>query len=88
MLGPIMVHMTALTEGREVRVGVVGGVMIPVSGRQYNASCTDNAELFDRWQSLKPSPLSIAPCTEAGIPPAPVAKMVDGLPVWPAAALT
>jgi hypothetical protein len=56
MLGAIMVHVAALTEGREVRVGVVAGVVIAVGGRQHDPCCTDSVEFFDGRQGLKSSP--------------------------------
>jgi hypothetical protein len=32
MLGEVMIHVAALTEDREVRIGLVGRVVIAVSG--------------------------------------------------------
>lgn len=83
-----MVHVAALAEGREVRVGVVGGVVIAVSRSQHDLRRANDAKIVYRRKGLERSPLSIAPCARAGIPPAPISEVIDRLPVRPPAALT
>ena len=88
MFRAVMVHVTALAKGCEVRAHVVGGVVIAVGGCQHDLRCADDAKILDGWKSLECSPLPITPGTDAGIPPASVAEVVDSLPMRPATALT
>ena len=88
MLGAVMVHVAALAEGREVRVGVVSRVVIAVRCRQHDLRRTNNIKILDRRQGLERSALPIAPSTDAGVPPVPVAEMVDGLPMRPTTTFT
>ena len=83
-----MVHVTTLAEGCEVGVGVVGGVVIAVSGGQHDPCRANDAEIVHCRKGLERSTLSVAPCAHAGIPPAPISEMVDRLPVRAPAALT
>jgi hypothetical protein len=83
-----VIHVAALAEGREVGVGVVGGVVIAVSGGQHDLRRANDAEILDRRKDLERSSLSIAPSAHTGIPPAPVSEVVDRPSVRPTAALT
>ena len=44
MLGPVVVDVTTLAPSREIAIGVVGGVVIPVRGRQYHPRRADLRE--------------------------------------------
>ena len=83
-----MVHVAALTEGDEVRARIVRGVVIAVRGRQHDFRRADDTEILYRRQGSERSALPIAPRTDTDIPPAPIAEMVDGLPMRPTTALT
>ena len=87
MLGAIVVDVAALAEGCEVPVEIIGGVVIAVRGSQHDAGRTDATEIFDRRQATQRTALSIAPSSDAGIPPAPITEMVHGQPMRPTAAL-
>ena len=88
MLRAVVVDVAALAESHEVTVEVVGGVVIAVCRGQHDPRRTDDAEILDGWEALQRTALPIAPGANAGVPPAPITEMVDGLPVRPAAALT
>ena len=88
MCRAIVVHVTTLAEGCEIAVGIVGGVVIAVGGRKDNLRRTHEAEILDRWHRSEWSSSPVTPCTDAGIPPASVAEMVDRLAMWPATPLT
>ena len=78
MLRAIVFDMTALAEGREVAIAVVGGVVIAVSRSQYDPRCTDEAEILDGRQAAQRPALFIAPGADPGVPPAPITEMVHG----------
>jgi hypothetical protein len=82
MLGPIVVHVAALAEGREVLSGVVGGVVIAVSGSQNHACGPHPSEdIIGPDREADEAPRSVTPRAFLSIPPTPIAKMEDPLPV-------
>ena len=88
MLRPVVDHVAALAEGREVGVRVVRGVMIPVGGGQDHPSPASAAEDVGTGPDPDPAPPTIAPATGLSVPPTPIAEVIDHLPVRSSAALT
>ena len=88
MLRPIVDHVAALAESREVGVRVVGRVVVAMGGCKDDVGPTSTAEDIDARPDPDPAPPSIAPTAGLSIPPAAVAEVVDHLPVRSPAALT
>ena len=93
MLEPIVKHMAALAERLEVARPIVRWVMIEVGRRQHHVGGADQHRA--RWigdikggGSRQGASLAAAPAALLLVPPAAIAKMVDDLPVWAAAAFT
>lgn len=83
MFRSIVVHVAALTKGGEVLGSVVGRVMVAVPGCQDHARGPDTPEDVvgsDRQTDEVPGP--IAPGDNLCVPPATVAEMEYGLPMW------
>jgi hypothetical protein len=87
MLRPVVDHVTALAEGCEVGVGIVGGGVIPVGGGEDDVGPAGTAEDIGTGPDPDPAPPAIAPAAGLSIPPAAIAEVIDLLPVWPSAAL-
>ena len=87
MLWPVVDHVAALAEGREIGVGVVRGVVITMGRRQHHPRPTDPTEDVSFCTDPDPAFPPIAPPTGIRVPPATIAQMVDHPPVWPPAAL-
>ena len=87
MFGPIVDHVAALAEGREVGVGVVGGVVIPMGSSQHNSCSVNQAEDVGPCRDPYPPAPAIAPSASLRVPPAPVAEVVDHPPMRSSAAL-
>nr|AGO88464.1 protein of unassigned function [Methylobacterium oryzae CBMB20] len=63
MLRPIMDHMAALAEGREVGTDVVRGVMIPVGRGEDDAGVTNLAEDVGSRHEPDPASTTVTPPT-------------------------
>lgn len=93
MLEPIVKHVAALAERLEVARPIVGWVMIEVRCRQHHMGGADQrltrgiGNIKGGW-SPQGASLAAAPAALLLVPPAAIAKMVDDLPVWTAAAFT
>jgi len=48
-----MVHVAALTEGGEIAIGIVGGVVIAVCCSQHDLGHANKAKILDRWEDLE-----------------------------------
>lgn len=77
MFRPVVVHVASLAERGEVRVGVVGCVVIPMGGCQHYTGRANGAEILDRRQGSECSSPSVAPSADRGIPPASIPQAVD-----------
>ena len=88
MLGPVMVHVTPLAKRGEVRIRVVGGVMIAMGDSQYDLGHPDGRHLFGSWQHANRPALPIAPGSRRGIPPMFISEVRHPLPMLPTTALT
>ena len=88
VLRPVMVHVAPLTEGREVLVRVVAGVVVAMRGREHHPGRAQASKVLEAREALESVPPSVTPTAGRGIPPASVAQMVDRLPVRPSASLT
>lgn len=80
MLRPVVNHVAALAEGREVGVRVGGRVMVPMGGCEDDVGPASAVEDLSAGPDSDPTPLSIAPTAGLGVPPTPVPKVVDHLP--------
>ena len=81
MLWPIVDHVAALAEGREVGICVVRGVVVPMGRRQDDPGPTGSSQdVSFRGYSDPPAP-AIAPPTSLRVPPAAIPEVVDQLPV-------
>lgn len=89
MFGAIMVHVAALAEGCEVLRGVIRRVVIAVPGGQ-NHACGAHAsqDVIDPDRQTDEVPSPIAPGDNLRVPPATIAEMEYGLPMWAGADLT
>ncbi len=69
MLGPVMDHVAALAEGREVRVRVVGRVVVPVSRSQHHVRPPHDPEQVGS-AGLDPDPPAspVTPGARIGMP--------------------
>lgn len=76
-----MDHVTALAESDEVGADVVGGVVIAMCCRQYDLRRAHDAKILEGRQCRESAALPITPGPHAGVPPAPIAEMIDRLPV-------
>ena len=88
MLWPVVDYVAALAEGCEVGVRVVGGVVIAMGGCQDDigpASATEN--IHCSGPDPDPAPPPVAPATSLSVPLAPIAEVIDHLPVRTPAAL-
>lgn len=88
VLRPVMVHVAPLTEGSEVLVRVVAGVVVAMRGSEHHPGRAQAPKLLEARQALESVPPSVTPAAGRGIPPASIAQMVDRLPVRPSATLT
>lgn len=77
MLWPIVDHVAALAERREIGVRVVRGVVIPMDGSEDHPGPAGPPEDVGICRDPDPTPLSIAPPTGIRVPPAAVAEVVD-----------
>jgi len=87
MLWPVVDHVTALAEGCEVSVRIVGGVVIPVCSCQHDMGAAGAAEDVGTQPDSDPAPPPVAPATSLSVPLAPIAEVIDHLPVRTPAAL-
>ncbi len=80
MLRPVVDHVAPLAEGREVDVGVVRGVVIPMGCGQHHPGRAHEDEHIHRpsLQSDPPAP-PVSPPAGVGVPPAAIAEVVDYL---------
>ena len=84
-----MVHMTPLAERREVGVRIVGRIVIAVCGGQDHPRRPHRLQhVIGINREADDPPCPIAPGTGLSVPPAAIAEVPDGLPVWTPAALT
>ena len=88
MLWPVVDHVAALAEGREIGIRVVGRIVVPVRGCKDDMGPAGSAEDINARPGPDPAPPPIAPATGLSVPPTPVAEVVDHLPVRPPTALT
>ena len=87
MLRPVVDHVAALAEGREVGVRVVRGVVIPMGSSEDDPGSTGASEDVSPRSDPDPASPPIAPPTSLSVPPAAISKVVDHPPVWPPAPL-
>jgi hypothetical protein len=84
----VVLEMAPLAQRYEVARVVVGGVVIPVSGRQHHARDPDLLlEALDLQHTANPPPLPVPPDLPLWIPPAAVAQVTDDAPVRATTAL-
>jgi hypothetical protein len=84
----IVLEMAPLAQRHEVARMVVGGVVIPVSGRQHHARGPNLLpEVLDHQHTTNPPPLPVPPDLLVCVPPAAVAQVADDAPMRAAAAL-
>ena len=88
MLWPVVDHVAALAEGREVGVRVVSGVVVSMSrGRHDVRHPHPGHEIVEARRAGDRLPLLIALGAQLTVPPAAIRETVDFLPVWPSAPL-
>ena len=87
MLRPVVDHVAALAEGREVGVGIVRRVVVPVGCGQHHPGSAGTAEDVSLRSDPDPPAPPVAPPAGVSVPPAAVAEVVDYLPMRPPAAL-
>ena len=84
MLRPVVDHVASLAERREVGVGVVRGVVIPMCGCQHDLRHSDPShEIIEARRAGDRLPLLVALGAQLTVPPAAIRETVDLLPVWP-----
>ena len=81
MLRTVVDQMASLAEGREVGVGVVGRVVISVSGGKDDFGSAGAAQDVGTRPDPDPPPPTIAPATRLSVPPAAIAEVIDHLTV-------
>ena len=87
MLRSIVDHVAPLAEGREVGIRVVRGVVIAVRSSQHHPGPTGQVEGVSSCRDPDPPAPAVTPAIGLRVPPAPVAEVVDHLPVRSSAAL-
>jgi hypothetical protein len=88
VLRPVVDHVTPLTEGREVRVCVIRGVVVAMGSGQNNPGPAGTAEDVGPPRYTDPPAPPVAPPAGFSIPPPAVSEVIDHLSVRPTAALT
>ena len=83
VLGPVVDHVAALTERGEIGVRVVGGVVVAVSRGQHHPGPTQVPEnVGGPGHDAHPSATPVTPRGGRRVPPAAIAEVDHGLPVW------
>ena len=83
-----MQHVAALAQGGEVRGLVIRRVVVAVRRRQDDAGRAGALQQAVGWlQAADPLAGPVTPPMGLFVPPAPVPKVQDHAPVWPAAGL-
>ena len=78
MLGPVVDHVAALTEGGEVGVRVIAGVVVAMGGSQHDPGRTNAGEHIIDPQGWTGDPSSpVTPRPGVSVPPAAIAEVVD-----------
>lgn len=81
VLWPVMDHVTALAEGGEVTVGVVGGVVVPMRSRQDYPRSAHGGQQIDGAGEAREPPSPVTPAASLYVPPASVAEVAHHTPV-------
>src|SRR3954454_9401205 len=70
VLAPVVQHVTALAESRQVLVSVVAGIVVPVRRRQHHPGGThETEEVLSLQPSAQTASFSVPPETAVGVPP-------------------
>ncbi len=77
MLRPVVDHVAALAEGREIGVGVVRGVVITVGCRQHHPRPAQPSKDVGLYRDPDPAATTITPPAGVRVPPAAVPEVVD-----------
>jgi hypothetical protein len=74
MLRPVVDHVAALAEGREVGVRALGRVVVPAICCQDDMGPVSTAEDISPRPSPDPAAPSIAPAADLSVPPTPIPR--------------
>ena len=89
MFRPVVVHVAPLAERREVGVRVVGRIVVAVGGSQDHPRRPYRLQhVVGIDRQADDLPHSVTPGTRLSVPPAAIAEVPNGLPMWTPAALT